>query len=434
MRRALRSAMPAIAGSSSTCIVGLLCLAVAGTDQIRGLGVIGALGITSALIAMLTLLPALLLVTGRRVFWPFVPVAGEAPAEPRGLWSAIGKRVARAPRRVGALTAMVLATLALGVFALDTQLALEDQFRDEPESITGQYIVSASFAGGATAPAIVVSNMAAEAAVAQTIERTSGVAAVQSRPLGDRVAFDVTLDAAPGSAAAFTTIEALRAALRGVPGAAAVVGGPDAETLDQQRGATQDLRLIVPLVLAAVLVLLVLLLRSLVMPVVLVGTVLLSFTAALGASVLLFEHVFGFGAVESSIPLLAFVFLVALGVDYNIFLMTRVQEEARRLPMREAVIGGLAATGGVITSAGLVLAATFSVLTVLPLVSMVQMGVIVAFGVLLDAIVVRSILVPAIALSAGDRIWWPLPMARIRSLAGRQTRREELRTEDAIAG
>jgi putative drug exporter of the RND superfamily len=254
--------------------------------------------------------------------------------------------------------------------------------------------------------------------VEQAILETPGIARVQGSTSGDTAIFRITLEAAPETTEAFATIERLRSALTAVPEASALVGGADAQALDQQNGMSRDLRLIIPLVLATVLILLILVLRSLVAPVVLVGTVLLSFGAALGASVLVFEHLFGFGAVEPSVPLLAFVFLVALGVDYNIFLMTRVQEETRQSPMPRAVVRGLAATGGVITSAGLVLAATFSVLTVLPLVMMVQLGFIVAFGVLLDAVIVRSILVPAIAVRLGDRMWWPYPLARRRQGQG----------------
>ncbi len=414
MQRALRSAMPAIAASSSTCIAGLLCLSVAGTDQIRALGIIGALGIACALVAMVTLLPALLLVTGRRVFWPFVPRVGDAADAPRGVWAAVGRRVARAPRLVGGVTVAVLAVMALGVTTISTLLPLENQFRDVPESIAGQQAIDRAFPGGVTAPAVVIAEAGSEAAVERAISETPGVARSQSRVIGEHVAFDVTLDAAPGSSAAFEAVRALRASVAEVDRASAIVGGPDAQTLDTQDGANRDLVIIVPLVLLVVLTLLILLLRSVVAPVVLVGTVLLSFAAALGISLLVFQHLFDIPALEPSVPLLAFVFLVALGVDYNIFLMTRVQEEARRRANRDAVIAGLAVTGGVITSAGLVLAATFSVLTVLPLVMMMQLGFIVAFGVLLDAIIVRSVLVPAIAMSAGDRIWWPLRIERVQ--------------------
>jgi RND superfamily putative drug exporter len=224
---------------------------------------------------------------------------------------------------------------------------------------------------------------------------------------GGHAYLEGTLTDPADSPAAYATIDRLRAAAHAVPGANALVGGNTAINLDLQRAAKHDRNLIVPIVLAVVLVILMALLRSILAPLILIATVVLSFVAALGASALIFEHVFGFGGADSSLPLFVFVFLVALGIDYNIFLMTRVHEEAKRYGTRRGALIGLAATGGVITSAGAVLAGTFAVLGTLPLVFLAELGFAVALGVLLDTIVVRSVLVTALNLDIGRFIWWP---------------------------
>ena len=308
----------------------------------------------------------------------------------------------------------MLALLAFGLLNLDTNLPQGEQFRTTPDAIAGQRLIAESFPAGAGAPTTVIANAGAAEAVQAAIAGTPGVAGV--RPDGQTealVAFAVTLDAPPSSEAAFDTGRAVarpgprRAGCRRRSSA-----GRTPRALDIATTSARDRWVIIPLVLVVVLVVLGLLLRAVVAPLVLIATVVLSFAAALGASTLVFDQVFGFAAVEASIPLLGFVFLVALGIDYNIFLMSRVHEESAHLGTRRGMLKGLAVTGGVITSAGLVLAATFAVLGVLPLVSMTELGFLVAFGVLLDTLIVRSILVPAITLDIGDRIWWPSRLAR----------------------
>jgi RND superfamily putative drug exporter len=413
MAFALRQAGPAMLASGGTVILGLLTLLVAELNSNQSLGPVGAVGIAAALLVMLTLLPAVLVIFGRRLFWPFVPRFGSVSHEGNGIWAKIGNRVARRPRPVWIGTAIVLAVLALGLTGLDTNLPQAEQFRNEPDAIAGQKLLAASYPAGAGQPATVIANKSAADAVKAVIAGTPGVVAVQiDGGAGDLVSFAVTLDAAPSSQAAFDTIDRLRDRVHAVAGADAVVGGPDAINLDVARANTRDRRVIIPLVLVVVLVILALLLRALVAPLLLIATVVHSFAAALGASIVVFDRVFGFAAVEGSIPLLGFVFLVALGVDYNIFLMSRVHEEAKHLGTRQGMLKGLAVTGGVITSAGLVLAATFGVLSVLPLVSMTELGFMVAFGVLLDTLIVRSILVPALTLDLDRRVWWPSRLSR----------------------
>ena len=409
MFAALRQAGPAILTSGGTVVAGLLCLMVADLNSTASLDPVGALGIISALVAMLTLLPVILVIVGRRVFWPFVPHFGSASHEESGIWSAVGRWVDRRPRPVWIGT---VAVMAIGLIAANFNLANEDQFRDEPDAITGQKLIAASYPAGASQPNTVIANLNSADAVQAVIADTPGVADVRIDGQNDtQVAFATTLDAAPSSDAAYTAIERLRDNVHAIPSAGALVGGPDASSLDIRNANERDRMVIMPLVLLVVLIILCLLLRSIVAPLVLTATVVLSFAASLGVSVLVFEHLFGFNGIEPSIPLLGFVFLVALGIDYNIFLMSRVHEEARQLGTRRGMLRGLSVTGGVITSAGLVLAATFAVLGVLPLVSLTELGFIVAFGVLLDTLVVRSILVPALTLDLGPRMWWPSRLA-----------------------
>ena len=413
MLAALRQAGPAILASGGTVVAGLLCLMAADLNSTAGLGPVGALGILSALVAMLTLLPTILVIVGRRVFWPFVPHFGSESHEASGLWSGVGRWVDRRPRPVWIGTVAVVAVMAVGLIGADFSLANADQFRDEPEAITGQKLIAESYPAGASQPNTVIANIDSTDAVQAAIAATPGVAAVRIDGQTDSlVAFAATLDADPSSDAAYATIERLRDNVHAVAGADAIVGGPDASSLDIQNANERDRMVIMPLVLLVVLGILCLLLRSIVAPLVLTATVVLSFAASLGVSVLVFEHLFGFEGIEPSIPLLGFVFLVALGIDYNIFLMSRVHEEAKQLGTRRGMLRGLSVTGGVITSAGLVLAATFAVLGVLPLVSLTELGFIVAFGVLLDTLVVRSILVPALTLDLGPRMWWPSHLAQ----------------------
>ena len=412
MAAALRRAAPAILASSSTVAIGLLCLLAAELNSNRGLGPIGAIGIACALLAMTTLLPALLVILGRWVFWPLVPRASTPARGEATFWTRVGLAISRRPRRVWLPAALVLALLAIGASQLKLGLSQGDQLRPQPDSVVGQALFARHYPAGASDPAIVVSSATAQQAVAEAIQGTQGVAAVlPAARSGAEVLIPVVLTDAADSAAAEASVLRLRDAVHGVPGANALVGGDTAITVDTRDASTHDELVVIPLVLGVVLIVLGLLLRSMVAPLLLVATVVLSFLAALGAGALLFRWAFGFPGTDYSVPLLGFVFLVALGVDYNIFLMTRVREEVSAVDHRTGVVLGLAATGGVITSAGLVLAGTFSILAVLPLVTLVELGVLVAFGVLLDTFVVRSVVVPALVVDVGCRTWWPSRLA-----------------------
>ena len=413
MAVALRRAGPAILASAATVTIGLLCLLAADLNSNRSLGPIGAAGIVSAVLAMLTLLPAILVIVGRRVFWPFVPRYGDVVDEGQTIWARIGRRIALAPRPVWIGMVILLVVLALGVTRIDTNLSQNDQFTTTPDSVAGQRLLAESFPAGASAPTTVIANDGAADATLAAIQTVPTVASTQETGRANGlVAFAVTLTTEPATTASFSAIQELRDVTRAVPAADALVGGPDAEQYDVQQSDARDRTVVVPLILLVVFTVLCLLLRSLLAPVLLILTVVLSYLAALGVSVFAFEYLFGFAAVSSSVPLLGFVFLVALGVDYNIFLMGRVHEESATLGTRRGMLHGLTVTGGVITSAGIVLAATFAVLGLLPLVVLAEVGFLVAFGVLLDTILVRSVLVPALTLDVGRRIWWPSALSR----------------------
>lgn len=414
MRYALRQGGPAILASGGTVTIALLCLLIAELNSTSGLGPIGAMGIVMALISMLTALPALLLVVGRRVFWPAVPRYSQHQESGSSLFTRLGRWIEPRPRAVWIGTGLLLAVMALGLLGTNTGLNSLNGFRTTPDSIVGQRLLAQSFPAGASASTYVFVRPASRGAAARAAAiSTPGVAAVSPMRVGGDVArLDVTLASPPYGGAAFDTIARLRNHLRNAVGSAALTGGPSAQELDTRLASARDARVIVPLVLLAVLIILGILLRAIVAPLVLVATVIASFAAALGVSVVVFDKVFGFAGIDPSLPLLAFVFLVALGIDYNIFLMARVREESERLGTHRGILTGLAVTGGVITSAGIVLAGTFSILGILPLVALTEIGFIVAFGVLLDTFVVRSILVPALALSVGSRIWWPSALSR----------------------
>lgn len=414
MRIAVRQGGPAILASSGTVVAALLCLTLADVNSIAGLGPVGAMGVAVAALAMLTVLPALLLIGGRRAFWPFVPRFGDPETAGRGFWSRLGARIERRPRRVWIVTALSLGALSLGVLTLDDDLTTTSIFRGSVESVEGQRLLEESFPAGAGAPTtVLVRDPARLDAALEAAAASPDVASVGRVETGEPGArFDVVLTRDPYSEPAYTSISSLREDLRAAAGDDVLVGGPTAEEADLRAATERDTKLLIPLVLLVVFAILVLLLRALTAPLVLMATVVLSFFAALGGALLLFEVFANFPGEDPSYPLFAFVFLVALGVDYNIFLMARVREEALTMPTRDAMLKGLAVTGGVITSAGIVLAGTFSVLAVLPLIALTQVGVTVAFGVLLDALVVRSVLVPALTLELGERTWWPSRLSR----------------------
>jgi RND superfamily putative drug exporter len=428
MRIAWRGAVPPILASGATVIVGLLCLLASDLPSTHGLGPVAATGVASALLAMLVLLPAVLVLCGRGAFWPFRPECGSGQADERGFWWRIARLVGRRPRLVWVVAALALAGLATGMLRLEAHgVPRTESFLTSVDSVVGQDLLSEHFPDAAGTPAVVVANAGALDEVVRAVAATPGITEVEpyvdpverfynreaGRPdpgpkvVNGLVRVEATLATPADSAEAREVIQQLRREVRAVPGADAMVGGYTAANLDIQDTAQRDRLVVIPLVLGAVLVILMLLLRAVVAPLLLTATVVLSYVATLGVSGVVFRDVFGFAGADSSFPLFAFVFLVALGVDYNIFLMTRVREETAARGHRAGTLTGLAVTGGVITSAGLVLAATFAALAVLPLVFLAQLAFAVAFGILLDALVVRSLLVPALTLDAGRISWWP---------------------------
>ncbi len=495
MRTALESAGPAIFASAATVIAALLCLTIARVNGTSGLGPIAAIGILCAALSMLTLLPALLTIFGRRAFWPFVPhtpetapQAGQASERARrrivdgsgagalgrvvlaclavlvllplvllnwilrilsgrripslivgpldrsvftpyeirrrrlehasdathGFWARIGRRVAFSPRRVMLGSLGVLLILCCGFAFFSTELTSEDSYRTEVESVEGQHLLDKSFPSGATALTdIVVADRGEVSAVRKAVAQVSGVEAV-SLPVAEGppgILVQAVLEPNPYSTDAFDLVEPIReAAQTAAPGT--LVGGPTAVEFDVRDAAGWDSIVIPPIILLVVFLILIGLLRAVVAPLILIGTVILSFLAALGVGYFVFDVFFGFPGSDPSLPLFAFVFLVALGVDYNIFLIARAREETEKHGSEQGILRSLAVTGGVITSAGIVLAGTFAVLAVLPLTFLTELGFVVAFGVLLDTFLVRSVLVPAIALSLGDRFWWPSALSR----------------------
>ncbi|MGJ5832215.1 MMPL family transporter [Streptomyces ossamyceticus] len=425
MREALRQSWGAIVASAATVALGLLALLLSDLTNNRALGPVGAIGIGCAVLATLTFLPAVLVALGRAAYWPAKPAARPASASTgEGVWRRVAALVDRAPRRVWAVTlAALLVGAAFAPTLTSKGVPLDETFVNDAPSVVAQQTLGDHFPGGSGNPAVVIADADRLDRVLAAARDTDGVASATAvsgsgRPGGEprvvdgRVRVDVTLTAAADSDAAKDTVARLRTGLHAVPGADALVGGYTAQQYDTLRTAERDRTLIVPVVLAVILLILVGLLRSLLLPVLLVATVALNFVATLGVSALVFQHVFGFTGTDPSVPLYGFVFLVALGVDYNIFLMSRVREESLRHGVREGVLRGLVTTGGVITSAGVVLAATFAALGVIPLAFLAQIAFIVAFGVLLDTLVVRSLLVPALVRDIGERAWWPSRMSR----------------------
>jgi RND superfamily putative drug exporter len=435
MARALHRAGPAIIASAATVALSMLCLLAADMNSTSGLGPVAAVGVAVALIAMITLFPALLVIVGRWVFWPVVPHVGTQEPTSDGLWARIGQRVSRRPRTVWVTTVVVLGALGCGLFALKADgLSSADTFTNTPDSVVGQQVQDRFFPAGGGQPLVVVADAGATAQVTARLKSTRGVVAASvGTPPGvtaqknGRVYLEATLTDRPDSSAARATVDTVRTELHRIPGADALVGGGTAVQKDTAKASNRDNKVLIPLILLVVLTILALLLRALVAPLVLIATVVLSFGAALGVSALAFRHVFGYAGSDTAFPLFVFVFLVALGIDYNIFLMTRIREESAHVGTHEGVRTGLAATGGVITSAGLVLAGTFAVLGTLPVVAFAEIGFAVAFGVLLDTFVVRSVLVSAITLDLGHRVWLP---SRLDS--GRRTVEQEPHTEEEV--
>lgn len=414
MAFALHRAAPAIIASGLTVIVGMLCLMLAEMNSTAGLGPVCAIGIAVGLLSMITLLPALLVIFGRWIFWPARPTLGSAEPTATGLWARVGGLIKPRPRLVWVVTVLILGGFALGLTQLSAHgLTSEDQYTKKFDSVVGQEILTAHHMADQSNLIMVVSNASGASAVRQALQAVPGVQNV-SPPFikGDVALVQAPMQGDPTTPTAFKLVDQVRTAVHAVPGARALVGGNAALYDDMQQAASHDTKLIIPVVLVMVMLILMVLLRAVFSPVLLIGTVILSFGAALGIGAFFFKHVFGYAGADSSFPLFVFVFLVALGIDYNIFLMSRVREEAHTRGTREGALVALSATGGVITSAGLVLAATFGVLATLPLVFLVEMAFTVALGVLLDTMIVRSVLVTALNLDLGGVIWWPSKLDR----------------------
>ncbi|WP_414693552.1 MMPL family transporter [Ornithinimicrobium sp.] len=435
LKRAWRGTIEPVGASAATVILGLLCLLLAELRSTSGLGPVGALGIAGALLASLTFLPAVLVLFGRKVFWPFAPRldhrhAEDAVESSSGIWGRVAGLVGAHPRRTWGVTlaALLAASAFVPTFKADGA-TIEETFLTEVDSVTAQDVIADHFAAGAAQPLqIVVPQDDAQAALTvvsedRGIERAylgtsppqPGEEPADPKVLDGQVLLQATTRGAVDSEGAENTVTRVRDALDEVS-SQALVGGQTATNLDVLDASQRDLRVIVPTILLVIFIVLAVLLRSLAAPLVLVVANVISFGATIGIAALVFDHILGFTGGDPAIPLYGFVFLVALGIDYSIFLMTRVREESIVRGTRPGVLVGLAVTGGVITSAGIVLAATFSALAVLPIVFLVQIAFIVGFGVLLDTFVVRSLLVPSIAYSLGWRTWWP---ARLIADGGR---------------
>jgi RND superfamily putative drug exporter len=429
MALALHRAGPAVLASGATVVLSMLVLLAAEMNSTSGLGPVAAIGVAVALVAMMSLFPALLVIFGRWIFWPVVPHHGTPDPTERGIWARTGRRIARRPRMTWTVTALALAVCSLGLIQLRAEgIGNADAFTGKPDSITGQEVSARYFPAGSGDPLVIVSNQAQAEQVGRTVAGTPGVVPQSlglppgTKPAFEgKVLFEATMTAPADSEAAKQTVERVRDAVHEVPDADAQVGGGTAALLDMDEATTHDNMLIIPLVLVVVLLILCALLRALIAPLLLIGTVILSFAAALGISALAFRYVFDYAGEATDFPLFVFVFLVALGIDYNIFLTTRIREEAARQGTRAGVVTGLAATGAVITSAGLVLAGTFAALGTLPMVAFAEIGFTVALGVLIDTFIVRSVLVTSLFLDVGPKVWWPHRLAREDGASARES-------------
>jgi len=416
MAEALHKSGPAIIASAATVAISLLVLMLATLNSTKGLGPVCAVGVIVGLLAMMTLMPALLVIFGRWMFWPKIPSFGSDEDIHDGVWARVGNLVARRPRIIWIGTAVIIGAMSLGLIGLEANgIQQKDSFTKKTQAVIGEEIQSRHFPAGSGDPIYVVSKAASADQVAAALKGVPGVAEVTPAMVKDGSAFTLaTLNHAPNSKPAMETVRVARDAVHKISGADAQLGGGTAITLDMEDAAAHDSKVIIPVILLVVFLILAVLLRALVAPLLLMLTVVLSFGAALGVSNLMFEHVFGFGGMDASFPLMAFTFLVALGIDYNIFLVTRVREESVKNGTKRGALIGLSATGGVITSAGLVLAGTFAALGSLPLVFAAELGFTVAFGVLLDTIVVRSVLVTALTLDVGRWMWWPSKLFHVK--------------------
>ncbi len=407
LREAVRQAGPAIIASNATVVLALLTLLLAILPSTRSLGALAAAGLVVAAVFVLFVLPPLLALCGPKLFWPFVPKQSDRDTTTEGVWHSIAAGVSRRPVATASVTIVALLACCAALFGTQIGLSQTEQFRVTAESVEGFDTLSQHFPAGSADPTTILAPTSSIDEVIGIVEGTDGIVSV------DRVAdsgtgltrLSVVTDAAPASENSFTVIENLRSALSGVDGAQ--VGGSDAKALDTTDAAARDRLVVIPAILTVVLAVLLILLRAVVAPLILVATTVLSAVAAIGIGSWVSLHIFGFPALDDNTPLFAFLFLVALGVDYTIFLVTRTREETPRHGTRAAIVRAVSATGGVITSAGIVLAAVFCVLGVLPLITLTQLGIIVGLGILLDTFVVRTVVIPALFTLIGPKIWWP---------------------------
>lgn len=407
LRQAVRHAGPAIIASNATVVLALLTLLLAILPSTRSLGALAAAGLVVAAVFVMFVLPPLLALCGPKLFWPFVPKQSDRDTTTEGVWHSIAAGVSRRPVATASVTVVALLACCAALFGTQIGLSQTEQFRVTAESVEGFDTLSQHFPAGSADPTTIVAPTTSIDEVIGIAESTDGVVSV------DRVAdsgtgltrLSVVTDAAPASDESFTVVEGLRSALGGVDDAR--TGGSDAKALDTTDAAARDRLVVIPAILAVVLAVLLILLRAVVAPLILVATTVLSAVAAIGVGSWVSLHIFGFPALDDNTPLFAFLFLVALGVDYTIFLVTRTREETPRHGTRAAIVRAVSATGGVITSAGIVLAAVFCVLGVLPLITLTQLGIIVGLGILLDTFVVRTVVIPALFTLIGPKIWWP---------------------------
>lgn len=408
---AWRKTVPAVLASNLTVVLALATLTFAVIPGTRGLGISSAVGLLIAVAAVLFVLPPVLAVCGRRVFWPFVPRPGQEKDSGR-VWGGIAQRVVRRPLLALVAGALLLGVMATGLIGTTVGLTQVEKFRVASESAAGLTVLGEHFPAGEAQPMFIVTDSSGVADVIVAVEGTNGV--VRVTPTGETTVdgtaltkLTVTGEPAPGTAASLALVDDLRTAVHAIPGAHALVGGAVAVDVDARAGAQRDLMLIAPLVLAVSFLVLFVLLRSLVAPVLLLAINLVSAVAAIGAGAWLSRVLFNQPALDAQVPILAFLFLVALGIDYTIFLVHRARHEAAEHGTRQGMARAVASTGGVITSAGIVLAAVFAALGVLPLVTLGQLGLIVGLGVIVDTLVVRTVVVPAVFSLVGDKIWWP---------------------------
>ncbi|BCZ20188.1 MMPL family transporter [Mycobacterium senriense] len=427
LRHAVRRAGPAIVASNATVVLALLTLLFASTPSTRSLGALAACGLVVAAMSVLVILPPLLAVCGRRLFWPFVPHAGDDETLDSGGWHRVAEWVGGRPALVAAVAIAVLAALGAGLFGTRIGLSQTEQFRVRADSVIGYNVVAEHFPAGLVNPTLIVSAGDHAAAVQRAITSTAGVVSATESGRSGLTKWSVVIDAPPSSARAFGIVAALRDSTRAAD-PHALVGGADAQALDIRDAATHDRVLLIPAILAVILIVLYVLLRSALAPPTLLAATILGALAALGMGGWASMHVFGFPALDNTTPLFAFLFLAALGVDYTIFLVTRAREEAAQHGARDGMVRAVSATGGVITSAGIVLAAVFCVLAVLPLIVLTQLGIIVGLGILLDTFVVRTLVIPALFALIGDRIWWPTNPAHTKAVEQQADRKQPERS------